>query len=50
MISKLLVFLVFFAFILTVGGFVVLAVWDVPVTQRVVEKPLDVSGLLEKKS
>lgn len=50
MISKLLVSLVFLALFLTVGGFVVLAVWDVPVAQKVVEKPVDSSPFLEKKT
>lgn len=48
MISKLIVYLAFTAFILTVGGFVLLAVWDVPVKQKVVETPIDISGSLQK--
>ena len=50
MISKLLISLVLLAFITAVGGFVVLSVWDVPVTQKAVEQPIDTSKLLEKKS
>ena len=50
MISKLLIFLVFMAFISAVVGFVVLAVWDVPVVQKVVEKPVDITAVLQKKS
>lgn len=41
MISKLLAYLALAAFVLALGGFVVLAVWDVPVAQASVEKTLD---------
>ncbi len=40
MISRFFLLLAFIAFISTVGGFIVLAVWDVPIEQEVVEKPL----------
>jgi len=49
MISKLLISLVFVVFILAAGTFVMLAAWDVPVAQKVVEKPVDTSRFLEKK-
>lgn len=48
--SKVLISLVLLAFILAAGGFAVLAVWDVPVTQKAVEQPVDTAKLLEKKS
>ena len=48
--SKLLVSLIFIMFVSAVGAFVVLAVWDVPVAQKVVEKQIDTSRFLEKKS
>jgi len=35
---------------MVIGGFAVLAVWDIPVAQKTVEKPVDVSRFLEKKS
>lgn len=50
MISKVLISLAFFVLVTAVGGFVVLAVWDVPVLQETVEKPIDASRFLEKKS
>lgn len=50
MLSKLLVSLVFLAFVLSVGGFVVLAAWDVPVVEAPVEKTLENSKFLEKSS
>ncbi len=50
MISKLLISLVFLTFVIAVGGFIVLAVWNVPVAQKAVEKPVDTSRFLEKKS
>jgi hypothetical protein len=50
MISKLLISLVFLVLVTAVGGFVLLAVWDVPVLQKTVEKPIDTSRFLEKKS
>ncbi len=48
MISKLLVALVFLAFVLGAGGFVVLAAWDVPVAEAPIEKTLENSKFLEK--
>jgi len=50
MLIKILVSLVFLAFIAAAGGFVVMAVWDVQVPQKEVEKPIDTSRFLEKKS
>lgn len=50
MLPKLLVSLVGLMFVVALGGFVVLAVWDVPVEQKAVEKPVDTTGFLEKKS
>jgi len=48
MISRLLLSLVLLAFIGALGGFAVLAVWDVPVRQTHVEKALDNSKFLQK--
>ncbi len=48
MISKLLGSLVLLAFIAAIGGFAVLAAWDVPVQQTQVEKTLDTSHFLQK--
>ncbi|MBI3440296.1 MAG: hypothetical protein HY052_00550 [Proteobacteria bacterium] len=50
MVSKVLVSLAFMTFVLAVGGFVVLAVWDVPVAQKEVEKAIDTAKFLEKKT
>ena len=50
MISKLLSSLVLLAFITSSAGFLVLAVWDVSVTQEVVEKPVDTSVFLKRES
>ena len=50
MISKLLISLAFLVLVTAVGGVVLLAVWDVPVLQKTVEKPIDTSRFLEKKS
>ncbi len=50
MISKLLSSLVLLAFITSGVGFLVLAVWDVPVAQEVVEKPIDTSAFLKRES
>lgn len=46
--SKLLTSLVFLALIFAAGGFAVLAVWDVPVTQTTVEKTLDSGTFLNR--
>ena len=48
--SKLIVTLVFLAFISAAGGFVVLSFWDVPVTGTPVEKTLDSSKFLTRNS
>ena len=50
MISKLMRFLVFLALIAAVGGYIVLTVWDVPVEQKMVEKPVDAVAVLKKGS
>jgi len=50
MISKTLSFLVFLAFISAAGGYVLLTVWDMPIKQKMIEKPIDTSGLLKNKS
>lgn len=46
--SRLITALVFLGVVFIAGGFVVLAVWDVPVAQTAVEKPLDNSKFLTK--
>jgi hypothetical protein len=48
MLSRLLFSVVFLAFVVAIGGFAVLAVWDVPVEQTQVEKTLDNSAFLQK--
>jgi hypothetical protein len=48
MISRLLLSLVFLAFVAASVGFAVLAVWDVPVAQTPVEKTLDNGRFLQK--
>jgi hypothetical protein len=50
MASRLFVSLTLLMFILALTGFIVLAVWNVPVAQKAVEKPIDSSRFLEKKS
>jgi len=50
MLPKLLISLVGLMIVIVLGGFIVLAVWDVPVAQKAVEKPVDTSRFLEKKS
>ena len=50
MISKLLSSLVLLAFITSGVGFLILAVWDVPVAQEVVEKPINTSAFLNRES
>jgi len=50
MISKLLSSLVLLACIAFTVGFVVLAVWDVPVAQNMVEKPIDASAFMKRES
>ena len=50
MLSRLLISLVFLVLITAAGGFVVLTVWDVPVAKKAVEKPIDTSRFLEKRS
>jgi hypothetical protein len=48
MISKLLFSLVLLGLVAAIGGFAVLAVWDVPVQQMQVEKTLDNGRFLQK--
>ena len=50
MVQKLLISLMLLAFVVAAGGFVVLAVWDVPVAKKVIEKTVDTSKYLQKKS
>lgn len=50
MMSKLVMALVFVAFLAVSGGFVALAAWDVPVEQAPVVKTLDNSHFLQKSS
>jgi hypothetical protein len=49
MVQKLLISTILLAFVLAAGGFVVLAVWDVPVVKKGIEKPVDASRYLQKK-
>jgi hypothetical protein len=48
MLSRLIFSLILLALVAAVGGFAVLAVWDVPVQQTKVEKTLDTSVFLQK--
>jgi hypothetical protein len=48
MISKILFSLVALSLVVAIGGFAVLAAWDVPVQQTKVEKTLDTSAFLQK--
>jgi hypothetical protein len=48
MVSKLLFSLVALSLVVAIGGFAVLAAWDVPVQQMKVEKTLDTSVFLQK--
>jgi hypothetical protein len=50
MLSKLLTSLVLLALVAAVGGFVLLAFWDVPVEQLLVEKTLDSTRFLQKST
>ena len=50
MIQKLVISLVLLACLVVAVGFVVFAVWDVPVAKKEIEKPVDTSKFLEKKS
>jgi len=50
MVQKLLISSILLALVLIAGGFVVLAVWDVPVAKKGIEKPVDTSKYLQKKS
>lgn len=50
MIKKLLVSLVLLGIAVAVVTFVVLAVWDMPVEKKEIEKPVDTTKVLEKKS
>ena len=46
MTSKLIVSFVFLAVLLAVGGFIALGIWDLPIAQQEIEKPVTVSGVL----
>jgi hypothetical protein len=48
MFSKLMTSLVFLALIFAVGGFALLAVWDLPVPQTTVEKTVDTEPFLSR--
>lgn len=48
MLSRLVTYVVLLAFVACVGGFAVLAAWDVPVVKTLVEKTLENSRFLEK--
>jgi hypothetical protein len=48
MISRLLISLGVLVLFIVAGSFVVFAVWDVPVEQKEIEKPIDNSKFLEK--
>ncbi len=50
MVQKLLISFTLLALVTIAGGFVVLAVWDVPVAKKGIEKPVDTSKFLQKKS
>lgn len=45
MIQKAIISLGLLAGLILVGGFVVLAVWDVPVVKKEIGKPVDISAL-----
>jgi hypothetical protein len=49
MVQKLLISFMLLAFIMVAGGFVVLAVWDIPVAKKGIEKTVDTSKFLQKK-
>lgn len=46
MTSKLIVSFVFLAALLAIGGFIALGIWDLPIAQQEIEKPVTVSGVL----
>ena len=48
MAQKLLISLMLLALITAAGGFVVLAVWDIPVAKKGIEKTVDTSKYLQK--
>lgn len=47
---KLIVPLLFLALVLSIGGFAVLAAWDMPVVEAPVEKTLENTRFLEKNT
>ena len=47
MVAKMLIGLVFLVVFVAIGGFVVLAAWDMPVEQTTVEKTLDHNRFLK---
>jgi len=50
MVQKLLISTMLLVAVIVVGGFAVLAIWDVPVAKKEIEKPIDASKYLQKKS
>lgn len=48
MVQKLLISTMLLALILVAGGFVVLAVWDVPMAKKGIVKTVDTSKYLKK--
>jgi hypothetical protein len=50
MVQKLLISIMLLAFVVVAGGFIALAVWDVPVAKKGIEKTVDTSKYLQKKS
>ena len=50
MIQKLLISFALLSLIVVTGGFVVLSVWDVPVAKKEIEKPVDTTKFLQKKT
>jgi len=49
MLQKIIIALSLIIFAILAVGFVVLAVWDIPVAQKQIEKPVDTSPFLNKK-
>ena len=48
MVQKLLISLMLLTFVLIASGFVVLAIWDVPMAKKGIEKTVDTSKYLKK--
>ncbi len=47
--SRWLIVLICVLVLMVVGAFIALAVWNIPVIQQTVEKPVEVEKLLEAK-